>query len=134
MSTIFSVDCTSNSQPCSTFTYLIVTNYNMSTINVYCVSHLMSCWCPENSSAYQQRKAEQSNYCIKCTGFVFVYKPLVHIIQHSSNCILGIMNPKNITQKNQRHISFLTVWQYWLIIVKPKNLYRSTLNPSNKLL
>ena len=59
----------------------------------------------------------------------------VLIIQYDSNCIFGIMEifcPK-ISPKNQPHISFKTVWQDWLGIAKPKNIFRLTLNPSNKL-
>ena len=46
------------------------------------------------------------------------------IIQYGSNCVLWIMEvwgfqPINITQ-NLPQISFLTVWQYWLGIAKPK--------------
>ena len=34
-----------------------------------------------------------------------------------------------ISSKNQPHISYTTVWQYWLDIAKPKNVFRLTLNP-----
>ena len=39
--------------------------------------------------------------------------------------------PKIITQ-NQLEIYFLTLWEYLLGIAKPKNVFRSILNPSNK--
>ena len=39
--------------------------------------------------------------------------------------------PKIITQ-NQLDIYFLTVWEHWLDIAKPKNIFRSILNLSIK--
>ena len=57
---------------------------------------------------------------------------LKHTIQHSSNCLLGIMKAWGF--QNQPHVSFSAIWQHWLGIAKPKNVFRSTLNPSNKLL
>jgi len=38
---------------------------------------------------------------------------------------------KTITQ-NQPHISFLTVWQHWLGMAKPKNVFRSQVVMNNK--
>jgi len=39
-----------------------------------------------------------------------------------------------MSSQNQPHISFTTVWQYWLGTAKLKNVFRLTLNTSNKLL
>ena len=35
-----------------------------------------------------------------------------------------------IISPNQFDIYFLTVWEQWLVIAKPKNAFRSILNPS----
>jgi len=56
------------------------------------------------------------------------------IYQYIVASLLEIMEvwsfqPKNITQKPALCISFTTVWQYWLGIAKPKNVFRLTLNP-----
>ena len=63
----------------------------------------------------------------------------LHIYHYSSvlQCI-GIIKvwdflPENPTY-NQLNINFVTAWQHWLGIVKPKNVLRSTLNHYIKLL
>ena len=38
-----------------------------------------------------------------------------------------------LSPQNQLDIYFLTVKKYWLGIAKPKNVFRSTLNPSIKI-
>jgi len=42
--------------------------------------------------------------------------------------------PQKMSPKNQPHISFIMVWQYWLGIAEPQNFFRLILNPFNKLL
>jgi len=37
-----------------------------------------------------------------------------------------------LSPQNQLEIYFLTVWEYWLGIAKPKNVFRLILNPSDK--
>jgi len=37
-----------------------------------------------------------------------------------------------LSPQNQLDIYFLTVWEYWLGMAKPKNVFRSILNPSIK--
>ena len=37
-----------------------------------------------------------------------------------------------LSSQNQLDIYFLTVWEYWLGIAKPKNVLKSILNPSTK--
>jgi len=44
---------------------------------------------------------------------------------------VGDFGPK-LSSQNQLDIYFLRVWEYWLGIAKPKNVFRSTLNPSTK--
>ena len=56
------------------------------------------------------------------------------IIQYSRTIYrFGISCPQNITQ-NQLNIYCVTSRQDWLGIVKPKNVFRSTINPSTKLI
>ena len=51
-----------------------------------------------------------------------------HIVQQYYIQGQGILAP-NYYPKNQFDIYFLTVWEYWLGIAKPKNVFRSILNP-----
>ena len=44
---------------------------------------------------------------------------------------LGILAQK-LSPQNQLDIYFLTLWEHWLGIAKPKNVFRSILNPSIK--
>ena len=39
-----------------------------------------------------------------------------------------------LSPQNQLDFCFLTVWEYWLGIAKPKDVFRSTLNLCIKLL
>jgi len=46
--------------------------------------------------------------------------------------VRGYFGPK-LSPQNQLDIYFLTVWEYWLGIAKLKNVFRSILNPSIKI-
>ena len=47
---------------------------------------------------------------------------------------MGFLARKSHALTNQPNINFVTAWQHWLDIAKPKNVFRSTLNLFIKLL
>ena len=58
----------------------------------------------------------------------------IGIIQYDSNCILGNMEACGFQPIycSKTSLTF-PIWQYWLGIAKPKKVFSTTLNLSNKL-
>ena len=59
-------------------------------------------------------------------GFLVMVFSELHKKVTKGSWTLGDFGPKLLPQ-NQLDIYFLTVWEHWLGIAKPKNVFRSTL-------
>ena len=68
--------------------------------------------------------------------FLVIHK-LNNTVSYSTVVLyIGIMKVRGfwpkLSPQNQLDIYFLTLWEYWLGLAKPKNVFRSILNPSIK--
>ena len=57
-----------------------------------------------------------------------------HENKNQSLPVIPLVNSPKISPQNQLDIYFLRVWENWLGLAKPKNVFRSILNPSTKYL
>ena len=59
---------------------------------------------------------------------VIIQYVVLHVMDKG---VLGFLVLQN--HPKQPQFSFKTAWQYWLSLTKPKNAFRATPNPSNKI-
>jgi len=84
-----------------------------------------------------KKKYTVKYYCIVCIHHLYTFA-LFTIPLNTSRHIIPVKDHDKLDCLSQKYhpktslISFMTTWQHWLGMAKPKNVFRSTPNPSWK--